>query len=103
MALRQEKVMSGTGKTRGRGVLTAKAIESLKPDVEPYRVADLRAAGLAIRVALSGLKSWDVAYRIAKSTMVKRAALWRSRYRTRAFSRQRVDQRRSSRAGSHCR
>ena len=38
-------------------------------------MVDLRAAGLAIRVAPSGLKSWDVAYRIGKT--VKRTAIGR--------------------------
>lgn len=67
--------MSGTGKTRDRVVLTDTAIKALKPAGEPYRVVDVRAAGLAIRVAPSGLKSWDVAYRIGKT--VKRKAIGR--------------------------
>jgi integrase len=67
--------MSGTGKTRDRVILTDTAIKALKPAGKPYRVVDLRAAGLAIRVAPGGLKSFDVAYRLGKT--VKRAAIGR--------------------------
>jgi Arm DNA-binding domain len=69
--------MSGTGKKRDRVVLTDTAIKAMKPADDPYRVVDLRAAGLAIRIAPSGLKTWDVAYRIAKTTTVKRVAIGR--------------------------
>ena len=69
--------MSGAGKTRGRMQLTAKAIEGFKPDVEPYRWSDTRASGLAIRVATSGEKTWDCAYRVKGSGKVKRLSLGR--------------------------
>jgi integrase len=73
----EEQVMSGSGKTRGRMQLTAKAIEAFKPDVEPYRWSDTRASGLAIRVATSGEKTWDCFYRVKGSPKVKRLSLGR--------------------------
>jgi integrase len=70
--------MSGSGITRKeRQQLTALAIERLKPEAAPYRVKDTRAVGLALRVAPDGGKTWDLAYRIAKSTKVKRQSLGR--------------------------
>jgi integrase len=78
MVLRHENaMMSGSGKTRKRMQLTVQAIKAFKPDVEPYRVTDTRAAGLALRVAPSGLKTWDLAYRVKGSTKVKRPSLGR--------------------------
>ena len=52
------------GPTRDRAALTHRGIEALRPDTIAYRIPDLRCPGLAIRVAPSGLKTWDVAYRI---------------------------------------
>jgi integrase len=69
--------MSGSGETRERRLLTKVTIEALKPDDEPYRVPDTRAAGLALRVAVSGLKTWDLVYRVKGSTKVKRTSLGR--------------------------
>lgn len=66
--------MSGAGKTRGRMQLTDKAI---RPDPQPYRWSDTRAAGLALRVASDGAKTWDCAYRIRGSGKVTRTALGR--------------------------
>ena len=37
----------------------------------------MRAAGLALRVAPSGLKTWGLAYRIARATKVRRLSLGR--------------------------
>ncbi len=54
----------GAGATRPRAVLTHRGVEALKCAETPYRIPDLRCPGLAIRVAPSGLKTWDVAYRI---------------------------------------
>lgn len=46
-------------------MLTAKAIEAMKPDPDfAYRAPDTRAKGLALRVATNGGKTWDLAYRI---------------------------------------
>jgi integrase len=58
-------------------MLTARLIESLKAELEPYRVPDMRASGLALRVSPSGLKTWDLAYRIKGSTKGKRLSLGR--------------------------
>jgi integrase len=58
-------------------VLTARAIEALKPESTPFRVPDLRSPGLALRVAPSGLKSWDLSYRVSGSAKVKRLSLGR--------------------------
>ena len=54
----------GSGLTRGSASLTHRSIESLRPAEAPYRVRDQRCVGLAVRVAPSGLKTWDLAYRI---------------------------------------
>lgn len=67
--------MSGSGDTRGRIVLTAPMIEALKPEAKPYRWKDLRASGLAIRVATSGEKTWDCFYRIKGMAKTKRLSL----------------------------
>jgi Arm DNA-binding domain len=67
--------MSGSGKTKGRVVLTKTSIEAFKAEAEPYRVSDVRAAGLALRVAASG-KTWDLSYRI-KGGAVRRLSLGR--------------------------
>ena len=69
--------LSGSGKTRTRQQLTALAIERFKPETKPYRVLDTRAAGLALRVAPDGGKTWDLAYRIAGAGKVKRLSLGR--------------------------
>jgi integrase len=66
---------NGSGKTRAKIVLTHRSIEALKPAAEAYRVPDLRCAGLAIRVAPSGLKTWDCAFRIRGTATIKRKAL----------------------------
>ena len=63
-------------KTRKAQALTAKAIEAMKPDGDAYRVPDLRAKGLALRVATDGGKTWGVAYRI-KGKGVRRPSLGR--------------------------
>lgn len=65
----------GSGKSRDKVVLTHRSIEAMKPAAEPFRVPDLRCPGLAIRVAPSGLKTWDAAFRIRGTTTVRRKAL----------------------------
>jgi integrase len=67
----------GAGLTRGAVSLTHRAIEALRPAVAPFRVSDQRCIGLAVRVAPSGLKTWDLAYRIRGSGKVRRASLGR--------------------------
>ena len=69
--------MSGSGKTRERVMLTARLIESLKPEAGPYRIPDMRIPALAIRVAASGEKTWDLAYRISGSSRQRRPSLGR--------------------------
>ena len=68
---------TGSGKTREAQALTNKAIKAMKPDPEDaYRVPDMRAKGLALRVAASGGKTWDLSYRI-KGNGVRRLSLGR--------------------------
>ena len=50
----------GSGLTRGTASLTHRAIETLRPAEVPYRVSDQRCVGLAVRVAPSGIKTWDL-------------------------------------------
>jgi hypothetical protein len=69
--------MSGLGKTRRMEMLTAQKIESLKPEALPYRVPDARARGLAVRVAQTGAKTWDLSYRVKGTGKVKRLSLGR--------------------------
>lgn len=45
-------------------MLTHRSIESLAPKPKAYRVRDLRCRGLAIRVAPTGEKTWDLAFRV---------------------------------------
>jgi integrase len=67
----------GSGLTRQSVSLTQRTIEALRPSETPYRVSDQRCAGLAIRIAPSGLKTWDLAYRIRGSGKVRRVSLGR--------------------------
>jgi integrase len=67
----------GSGLTRGAAALTHRSIEALKPAEEPYRVSDQRCTGLAVRVAPSGIKTWDLAYRIRASGKTRRLSLGR--------------------------
>lgn len=61
--------------TKGRTVLTHRGVEALRPDLIAYRVCDLRCRGLAIRVAPTGTKTWDLAYRIRGAGTFKRLSL----------------------------
>ena len=67
----------GSGLTRGSVSLTHRTIEALRPAEAPYRVSDQRCTGLAVRVAPSGLKTWDLAYRIRAAGKVRRVSLGR--------------------------
>ena len=68
----------GSGLTRGAQLLTHRAIEALRPGEAPYRVPDQRCKGLAVRVAPSGMKTWDLAYRIRGTAKVRRLSLGRT-------------------------
>ena len=67
--------MLGAGKTQKKTALNATVIKNLKPGAEPYRVPDQLCRGLAIRVAVSGAKTWDCAYRVAKGGPQRRLSL----------------------------
>ena len=64
----------GAGLTRAAAALTHRTIETLKARTAPYRVPDTRCKGLAIRVATSGLKTFDLSFRI-KGAGLKRMSL----------------------------
>ena len=68
----------GAGLTRGAQLLTHRTIETLRPAEAPYRVPDQRCKGLAVRIAPSGVKTWDLAYRIRGTGKVRRLSLGRT-------------------------
>ena len=68
----------GAGLTRGAQLLTHRTIETLRPAEAPYRVPDQRCKGLAVRVAPSGIKTWDLAYRIRGTAKMRRLSLGRT-------------------------
>jgi integrase len=68
---------SGSGRTRGSVSLTHRSIEAFRTAEAPYRISDQRCIGLAVRVAPSGVKTWDLAYRIRGSGKVRRVSLGR--------------------------
>jgi integrase len=68
----------GAGLTRGAQPLTHRTIETLRPAEAPYRVSDQRCKGLAVRVAPSGVKTWDLAYRIRGTAKMRRLSLGRT-------------------------
>jgi hypothetical protein len=61
--------------TRCKTALTHRGVEALRPEAAAYRMPDLRCPGLAIRVAPSGLKTWDVAFRIRGTGGFRRLSL----------------------------
>src|SRR6478609_6575996 len=67
----------GSGLTRGAIFLTQRSIDALRSSDTAYRVPDQRCIGLAVRVAPSGVKTWDLAYRIRGSGKVRRVSLGR--------------------------
>lgn len=67
--------MSSNSATRERTALTHRFLEALKPEPAAYRIPDARCAGLAVRVAPSGLVSFDLAFRVAKSKTFRRLSL----------------------------
>jgi hypothetical protein len=68
----------GAGLTRGAQLLTHRTIETLRPAEAPYRVTDQRCKGLAVRVAPSGVKTWDLAYRVRGTGKMRRLSLGRT-------------------------
>src|SRR5688572_8997488 len=74
---RGAQMVCGSGLTRGRVSLTHRSIEAMRPAALPYRVCDQRCIGLAVRVAPSGIKTWDLAYRIRGLSKVRRVSLGR--------------------------
>ena len=68
----------GAGLTRATQLLTHRTIETLRPAEAPYRVPDQRCKGLAVRVAPSGVKTWDLAYRIRGTGKTRRLSLGRT-------------------------
>src|SRR5277367_5713571 len=50
----------------------------MRPAEAPYRVPDQRCKGLAVRVAPSGVKTWDLAYRIRGTAKTRRLSLGRT-------------------------
>ena len=82
----------GSGLTRGAIALTHRSIDALCTAEAPYRVSDQRCIGLAVRVAPSGLKTWDLAYRIRGSGKVRRLSLGRVTDVTLEKARERANQ-----------
>ncbi|HTK12526.1 MAG TPA: integrase family protein [Xanthobacteraceae bacterium] len=67
--------MKAKSATRERTALTHRLLETLKPEASAFRIPDARCVGLAVRVAPSGVLSFDLAYRIAKSKRFRRLSL----------------------------
>ena len=67
----------GSGLTHGSAALTHRTLNALRPASSAYRISDQRCIGLAVRVAPSGLKTWDLAFRIRGSAKVRRVSLGR--------------------------
>jgi integrase len=67
------------GLTRGAQLLTNRSIEALRPAETAYRITDQRCKGLAVRVAPSGAKTWDLAFRISKAGKMRRLSLGSTR------------------------
>jgi integrase len=61
----------GAGLTKEAVALTHRSIEAMKPESAPYRVPDSRCTGLAVRVASSGVKTFDLAFRIKGGRSVR--------------------------------
>lgn len=62
-------------KTRAAQALSHRLIEALEGATVAYRVPDTRSKGLALRVAPSGLKTWDLAFRVRGAGRVRRLSL----------------------------
>jgi integrase len=68
---------AGANLTRARTTLTHRGIDTLRPAEHAYRVPDGRCFGLAVRVATSGIKTWDLSFRIQGTGKVRRISLGR--------------------------
>jgi integrase len=68
----------GAGLTRSAQPLTHRTIETLRPAEAPYRIPDQRCKGLAVRVAPSGVRTWDLAFRIRGTSKMRRLSLGRT-------------------------
>src|SRR4051812_18774573 len=66
--------IGGAGQTKAGAGLTHRTIEGFKPEAAPYRVPDTRCPGLALRVATSGAKTFDLTFRISRGP-VRRLSL----------------------------
>jgi hypothetical protein len=73
----RQEMGSGSGSTREAIALTQRSIDALRPAEAAYRGPDQRYTGLAVRVAPSGIKTWDLAYRIRNSGKTRRLSLGR--------------------------
>jgi integrase len=61
--------------THNKVALTHRSVEVLPAAEHAYRVPDARRPGLAVRVAPSGIKTWDLAFRIRGTTKTRRLSL----------------------------
>jgi integrase len=66
---------NGSGPTRAPAKLTARTVETLKPEDIAYRVPDVQTPGLALRVAPNGGRTWDAAFRIRGTSVMRRKSL----------------------------
>jgi integrase len=85
-------MQSGSNLTKQSVILTSRHIEALRSDAVPYRVPDQRCAGLSVRVAVNGRKTWDLAYRISGTKTVRRISLGRIEDVSLEVARQRSNQ-----------
>ena len=60
--------VGGAGRTKPRRPLTHRALVALQPESAPYRVPDSRCGGLAVRVAVDGSLTFDLAFRVKGGT-----------------------------------
>ena len=91
----------GAGLTRGAQLLTHRTVETLRPAETPYRVPDQRCKGLAVRVAPSGVKTWDLAYRIRGTAKMRRLSLGRTTDVSLEQARERANALTSAARGGH--
>jgi integrase len=91
----------GSGLTRGAQLLTHRTIEALRPAEAPYRVPDQRCKGLAVRIAPSGVKTWDLAYRIRGTSKMRRLSLGRTTDVSLERARERANELTSAARGGH--
>jgi integrase len=66
---------NSSGATRAPLKLTARTVETLKPEATAYRVPDIQTPGLALRIAPNGGRTWDAAFRIRGTGTMRRKSL----------------------------